>query len=82
MQVSVQEHHNSMVRPPEEVGLKEERGEDNNIIISDSTLLNILPPQLKRMTSWYKVMSGCDFLISEKIMYSSLLSWRERFFLI
>ena len=35
----------------QEGGLKEARDEDNNIIISDSTLLNILPPQLKNMTS-------------------------------
>ena len=51
LQVSVEKLHNIMVSPPEEVGLKEARDEDNNIIISDSTLSNILPPQLKNMTS-------------------------------
>ena len=35
-----------MVIPPEEGGFKEARDADNNIIISDSTLNNILPPQL------------------------------------
>ena len=47
LQFSVWELHNSMVSPPEEGGLKEEIDEDNNIIISDSTLWNILIPQLK-----------------------------------
>ena len=47
LQVSVQELNNSMLSPPEEGGLKEERDKDNNIIISDSTLKNILLTQIK-----------------------------------
>ena len=50
---------------------------DNNIIISDSTLRNIFPPQLKNMTSWYKVICGCECSISDKIMHSSLLSYHK-----
>ena len=57
LQVSVQEIHKSLVSPPEEGGPKEAKYDDNNIIISDSTLQNILPPQLNNMTSQYKVMS-------------------------
>ena len=55
LQFFVRELHNSMVSPPEEGGLKEARDEENNIIISDSTLQNIISPQLKNMTSWYKI---------------------------
>ena len=51
LQVSVRELHNRMVSPPEEGGPKEERDKDNNIIISDSTLQNTLPTQLKNTTS-------------------------------
>ena len=40
-----------MVSPPEEGILKEARGEESNIIISDSILKNIITPQLKNMTS-------------------------------
>ena len=65
--------------PPETFGLKEARGEDNNIIISYLILQNILSPQLKEMTSQYKVMCGCEYCISTKSMHSSLLSWPERF---
>ena len=39
-----------MVIPPEEVGLKKARDAENNIIISYSTLHNILPPQRKNVT--------------------------------
>ena len=38
-----------MVSPPEEGGLKEARDSVNNIIISDSMLHNIFPPQLKKI---------------------------------
>ena len=40
-----------MVDPIEEGGLKEARDKDSNIIISDTTLRNILPPQVNNMTS-------------------------------
>ena len=65
-----------MVSPPEEGGLKQAMHAYNNIIISDSTLYYILPPQLKNMTSQYKVMCGCECCISAKRMHPSLLSWR------
>ena len=68
-----------MVIRPEEVGLKEARYSDNNIVISYSTLQNILPYQLKNMTSWYKIMCGCECCISSKSIYSSLILWCECF---
>ena len=40
-----------MVIPTEEGGLKESIDAEDNIIISYSTLCNILPPQLKNMTA-------------------------------
>ena len=40
-----------MVRPLEEGIIKEERDVEDKIIISDSTLREILPPQLKEMTA-------------------------------
>ena len=62
-----------MVSPPEQGGLKEERDADNDIIIGDSTLRKKLSPQLKKMTSRYKFMCGCECCISAKIIHSSLL---------
>ena len=71
------ELHSSMVGLPEEGRINESRDADNNIIISDSTLRNILPSQLKKMTSRYKVMCGCECFISSKSMHSSLLTRRD-----
>ena len=39
--------------------LKEAREEENNIIINDSTLGNIMPQQLKKISARYRVMCGC-----------------------
>ena len=59
-----------MVSPPEEGGIKEARDADNNIIISDSTLRPILPPQLKNMSARYKVLCGFECCISDKSIHS------------
>ena len=42
------------------------RDEDGKIIISDSTLRSLLPPQLKKMSARYKIMCGCECCISAK----------------
>ena len=55
-------------------GIKDDRDEDDNIIISDSTFRSLFPPQLKQISSQYKVMCGCECWISAKSIHSSLLS--------
>ena len=47
--VSVREPHNNLVSATKYVGLKEVRDEDDNIIISDSTLPSLLLPQFKNV---------------------------------
>ena len=60
LQVSFWEPHNIMVSPPEEGVLNQAIDIENNIIISDSTLRYIIPPQLNNMYAGYKVMCGCE----------------------
>ena len=48
LQVSVRELHNKLVISTIDVGLKESRDEDDNIIIIDYKLCSVLPPQLKK----------------------------------
>ena len=60
LQLSVRELHNSLVSDPNDDGIKDARYEDDNIIISDSTLCQLLPPKLKQMYARYKVMCGCE----------------------
>ena len=63
LQVSVRELHNILVSDPNDDGLKDARDEDGKIIISDSTLHSLLPPQLKQMSARYKIMCGCECYI-------------------
>ena len=58
LQVSVRELHNIFVSDPNDGGLKYAKYEGNDIIISDSTLCSLLPPQLRQMSSRYKVTCG------------------------
>ena len=67
-----------MVRSPEEGGIKEARETEDNIIISDSILRNILPPQIKKMTARYKLMCSCECCIYAKSMHLYLLTRCDR----
>ena len=49
LQVSVRELHNNLVIATIYGGIKEARDEDDNIIISDSTLRSLLPSKFKKM---------------------------------
>ena len=77
--MSVRELYNSLVSDPNDGGLKDARDEDGKIIISDSKLRLLLPPQLKHMSARYKIMCGCECCIYAKSIHSSLLSWRDRY---
>ena len=77
--MSVREIHNILVSDPNDGGLKDPRDEDGKIIISDSTLSSLLPPQFKQMSARYKIMCGCECCISDKSIHSLLLSWRDRY---
>ena len=79
VQVSVRELHNSPGSDRNDGGLKDARDEDDNIIIGDSTLRSLLPPQLKQIYARYKVMCCCECCISSKSIHLSLLYWRDRY---
>ena len=78
-QVSVRELQKNIVSDAKDGGLKESIDEDDNIIISDSILCSLLPPQLKKMSSRYEVMCSCKYCICAKGMHSSLLSWGDSY---
>ena len=77
LKVSAQEIPNIMVSPPEEGVLKEEIDSDNNITISDYTLISIMPPQRNHMYARYKVICGCECYTSTKNIHSLLISCHD-----
>ena len=78
LQVFVIELHNSLVSDTDDGGMKDGRDEDGKIIISDSTLRLLLPPQLKQMFAHYNIICACECCTSAKSIHSSLLSWSDR----
>ena len=66
-----------MVILTEEEGLKDARYKENNIIIGNSMIRNMLPPQLKKMSEHYKFICGCECFIHAKSIHSSSLAWRD-----
>ena len=64
---------------PNDGGLKDAKDENSKIIISDSTLCSLLPPQLKQMSARYEIMFGCECCISAKSIHSLMLSWRDSY---
>ena len=79
LQVSVRELHNKIISDTNYDGIKKARDEENSIMISDSTLRTLLPPQLKQISARYKVMCGCECCISAKSIHTSLISWQDRY---
>ena len=73
LQVYVRELHNNLVSDTDDGGIKEEIDAENNISFSDSTLRSILPLQLKKISSRYQVVCGCECYISAKIIHPTLL---------
>ena len=73
--MSGRELHNSLLSDTNDGGIKDARYEYGKIVISDSTLRSLFPPQLKKMSARYKVMCGCECCIYAKSIHSSLLSW-------
>ena len=79
LRVSVRELNNKLVSDTNDGGLKDARDEYDNIIISDYTLLSMLPHQLKQISTRYKVICDCECCIHAKSIHSSLLYWRDRY---
>ena len=52
----VTEQRNICLSDPNGCGIKDASAEDDNIIISESTIRSLLPPQLKQISEHCKVM--------------------------
>ena len=65
LEIDIRELHNNMIAPPppDGGGLAEARDAAGKIIISDTALRYLLPPQLKKMTEKHKQMCGCEICL-------------------
>ena len=64
--------HNELIASLDDVGLLGARHADkNDVIISDTMLRSLAPPQLRPVTDHHKMMRGCD-IVEEVLKKKSL----------
>ena len=83
LEISVRELHNNLIALPVDAGgpgggLAEARDDAGKIIISDTALRYLLPPQLKAMTERHKLMCGCETCLVPDTLQRSLNAFRAR----
>ena len=72
--------HNEIIASPDDGGLVGARHSiTNDVIISDTMLCSLPPPQLRPMTYNHKMMCGCAICNTSKYMQESLnaLRWKQ-----
>ena len=71
--------HNDLIDPPDDVGLLGAiHANRNYVIISDTMLRFLAPPQLCPMTDNHKIICGCAIFNTSKYFHESLNSWRRK----
>ena len=61
LECSMQQLHNELIASPDDGGLLGSRhANTNDVIISDTMLCSLAPPQLSPMTDHLKIMCGCE----------------------
>ena len=69
LEYSMRQLHNELIASPYDGGLVGSRHAiTNDVIISDTTLRSLAPPQLRPMTDNHKMMCGCAICNTSKYM--------------
>ena len=75
----MQQFHNELIVSPDDGGLLRSRhAETNDVIISDTMLRYLAPPQLRPMTDNHKMICGCAVCNTSKYMQESFNEWRRK----
>jgi hypothetical protein len=75
LQISIRELHNDWLSDGP-LGLPDARDMSGELIIPDTALRSLLPPQLKRMSTKYKAMCGCELCTIMGQFQASLNAYR------
>ena len=71
--------HNELIASPNDGGLVGSRHTiTNDVIISDTILRSLAPPQLRPGTDNHKMMCGCAIYNTSKYVQESLNAWRRK----
>ena len=78
LECSMQQLHNDIIASPYDGGLLGSRhANTNDVIISDTMLRSLAPPQLRPMTDHLKIMCGCAICNTSKYFQESLNAWQR-----
>ena len=79
LECSMRQLHNELIVSPDDGGLVGARhAKTNDVIISDTMLSSLAPPQLSPMTDNHKMMCGCAICNTSKYIQESLSEWRRK----
>ena len=79
LEYSMRQFHNEIIASPNDRGLVGARHAiTNEVIISDTMIRSLAPPQLRPMTDNQKMMCGCAICNTFKYMQESLNTWRRK----
>ena len=75
----MQQLHNDLIDSPDDGGLLGARHADtNDVIISDTMIRSLAPPQLRPITDHHKRMCGCANCNTSNYFQESLNAWRMK----
>ena len=79
LECSMRQLYNELIASPDNGGLLGARHADtNDVIISDTMLRSLAPPQLRTMTYHQKMMCGCAICNTSKYFQESLNAFRRK----
>ena len=79
LECSMRQLQNELIASPDDGGLLGDRQADtNDVIISDTTICSLVPPQLRPMKENHKMMCGCAICNTSKYFQGSLNAWRRK----
>ena len=79
LECSMRQLHNEIIASPDDGGLLGAiHAKTNDVIISDTMIRSLAPPQLRPMIDNHKMMCGCAICNTSKYMKESLNAWRRK----
>ena len=79
LECSMRQLHDELIASPDDGGLFGAiHAIINDVIISDTIICSLAPPQLRPITDNQKMMCGCAICNNSKYMQESLNAWRRK----
>ena len=79
LECSMKQLHNELIALPYDGGLLVARHADkNDVIISDTMLRSLAPPQLRKITYYHQMMCGCAICNNSNYLHKLLNAWRQK----